>query len=141
MSSPTEQFEVTLKEKGFSLTAARQSVFSALEDKEPQTIQQIVTACPEIDRTSAYRAIKLFEQLGIAQKLQIGWKYKIELTDQFHQHHHHLSCQRCGAIIDFDEGPELEKLLDDIAAAKQFEMRSHLLEIQGLCRNCRPSFA
>lgn len=141
MSTALDQLQSTLKVRGLHQTQARERVFTALLDQEPQTMQQIVSGCPDIDRTSVYRTIKLFEQLGIVQKLQIGWKYKIELTDAFHSHHHHLSCMRCGKIISFEEGDKLEQLLKTIAQDHQFDMREHQLEIQGLCGNCRPQLA
>src|ERR1700722_13846047 len=92
MIEPLEELKAALKSREYSLTAARQAVFSALLDKEPQTMQQLVAACPTIDRASVYRTVSLFEQLGVVQRLQIGWKYKLELSDRFHHHHHHLTC-------------------------------------------------
>jgi Fur family ferric uptake transcriptional regulator len=141
MTEPLKELQKTLKTNGYSLTEARTVVFEALQGEEPQTMQQLVNVCPGINQTSVYRAVSLFEKLGITQKLQIGWKYKIELTDAFHDHHHHLTCQRCGKIIPFEEGESLEALLQDIAQRNQFVMREHQLEIQGLCRSCRPRYA
>jgi Fur family ferric uptake transcriptional regulator len=141
MPEPLKELQKTLKTNGYSLTEARAVVFEALQGEEPQTMQQVVSACPSINQTSVYRAISLFEKLGIIQKLQIGWKYKIELTDAFHDHHHHLTCQRCGKIITFEEGDKLEALLQDIARHSNFEMREHQLEIQGLCALCKPQYA
>lgn len=128
----------TLRDNGYSLTNPRQIVFDALQDAEPQTMQQVVKACPEIDQSSVYRVIDLFIKLGIVQKLQIGWKYKLELSDEFHDHHHHLTCTRCGKIIPFEEGKRFEQYLQFISKAHDFEVRDHQLEIQGLCSSCRP---
>jgi Fur family ferric uptake transcriptional regulator len=125
-----------LKKHRQSLTEPRRAVFAALRGHEPQTMQQLVVACPGIDRASVYRTIALFERLGVVQRLQIGWKYKLELTDAFSRHHHHLTCLKCGRIISFDESPELERQLRWIAASNRFKVRSHQLEIQGLCSRC-----
>jgi Fur family ferric uptake transcriptional regulator len=99
-------------------------------------MQQLLAACPEIDRASVYRTVALFERLGILHRLQIGWKYKLELTDAFSHHHHHLTCIRCGRIISFDESDELKSELSRIAKSNNFEMQGHQLEIQGLCQEC-----
>lgn len=141
MSKALDQLQATWRDRGFSLTEARKTVFGALQDQEPQTMKQIVAGCPSIDRTSVYRTVSLFTRLGIVQKLQMGWKYKIELSGEFRDHHHHLTCQRCGKIISFEEDPKLETLLQEIAKQHDFEMRDHVLEIQGLCSNCRPQYA
>lgn len=126
-----------LKQHGQSLTKPRQIVFMALRGKEPQTMNQLVSACPEIDRASVYRTIALFERTGIVQRLQIGWKYKLELTDAFSHHHHHLTCTKCGRVISFDESAALESELLRIAADENFKIQTHQLEIQGLCAGCR----
>lgn len=141
MITPLEQLTQTLRNSGYSLTNPRRIVFDALQDAEPQTMQQVVKACPGIDQSSVYRVIDLFIKLGIVQKLQIGWKYKLELSDEFHEHHHHLTCQRCGKIIPFEEGRQFEQYLEAIAKQHDFEVREHQLEIQGLCGGCRPQYA
>lgn len=126
-----------LERCGSRLTKPRRLVFAALQGCDPLTMQQLVAACPGIDRASVYRTVSLYEKLGIVQRLAIGWKYKLELTDQFSRHHHHLTCLQCGAVIDFDESPQLAKDLEAVAVAHGFNIQSHQLEIQGLCNNCR----
>lgn len=141
MIEPIKQLQSTLKDRALSTTYARKQVFMALLDKEPQTMNQIVSACPAIDRTSVYRTINLYERLGVAKRMQIGWKYKIELAGNFHSHHHHLTCMHCGSTTPFEEDPQLLTSLEKIVRQNDFEMREHQLEIQGLCKNCRPRFA
>ena len=75
MIEPLEQLMNSLKQHGQSLTKPRQVVFAALQGQEPQTMQQLVATCAgQIDRATVYRIVSLFEQLGIVQRLQIGWK-------------------------------------------------------------------
>lgn len=71
MITPLEQLTQTLRNSGYSLTNPRRIVFDALQDAEPQTMQQVVKACPGIDQSSVYRVIDLFIKLGIVQKLQM----------------------------------------------------------------------
>jgi Fur family ferric uptake transcriptional regulator len=138
MSEPLEQFKTTLKAKNQSLTKTRLAVFRALQDKEPQTMREVVAACKgQADRASIYRTIALFEKLGIVQRLQIGWKYKLELSDAFHHHHHHLTCTNCGRTIPLPEDRQLEARLHTLSRTQDFIMKGHQLEIQGLCENCR----
>jgi Fur family ferric uptake transcriptional regulator len=139
MSNPYEKFQSTMRQQGQKVTRARKLVFEALQDKEPQTMHEVVLACPSIDRASVYRVIELFERMGIVQRLQIGWKYKLELSDSFHHHHHHLTCLHCGKTIPLHEDKKLEQQLRDAASAQNFVMQDHQLEIQGLCSNCRPA--
>ena len=89
-----------------------------------------------IDRASVYRNLAVFEKLGIVQRLQIGWKYKLELSDSFHKHHHHMTCLNCGRITTLHEDQSLETQLRLLAAKNRFKMKGHLLEIQGICEKC-----
>ncbi|HEY5442121.1 MAG TPA: transcriptional repressor [Candidatus Saccharimonadales bacterium] len=138
MTEPSEQFKTMLGTWAYSLTQTRQLVFSVLQDKEPQTMQQIVAACQgQADRASVYRTIKLFEKLGIVQRLQIGWKYKLELSDRFHNHHHHLTCLKCGQTSALPADEKLEQRLRLLARQQNFQMQGHQLEIQGYCADCQ----
>jgi Fur family transcriptional regulator, ferric uptake regulator len=137
MTEPIEQLGTMLGTWAYSLTKTRRAVFAALQDKEPQTMQEVVAACRgQADRASVYRTIKLFEKLGIVQRLQIGWKYKLELSDRFHNHHHHLTCLKCGRLLPLPADEILEQRLRLLADRQNFRMQGHQLEIQGLCAAC-----
>lgn len=89
-----------------------------------------------IDRASLYRTIGLFEKLGIVHRIYMGWKYKVELSDIFAHHHHHITCTQCGKIVALKEVEQLERMLAALAKRYNFEAQSHQLEIQGLCEQC-----
>lgn len=125
-----------LKASGYSITKARLAVFDALTGQEPLAMYELVAKTTNIDRASVYRAVSLFEELGIVQRLNTGWKYKLELSDAFNEHHHHLTCTNCGRTITMNED-ELEVLIAKLAAHHHFDAHSHQIEIQGLCRSCR----
>ena len=135
MSSPRDIFADLLKKHGYSLTRARVAVFSTLLGQEPMTMHQVVTQARGVDRASVYRAIDLFEKLGIVQRLNTGWKYKLELTDSFVEHHHHLTCTQCGRTIPLNE-QRLELFIEQLAFEHGFKPSGHQIEIQGVCGNC-----
>lgn len=138
MSDALDQLRQTLRQHNQSLTASRRAIFEALQHQEPQTMHEIIHACAgKADRASVYRGIMLFEQLGVVHRIHIGWKYKIELTDTFSHHHHHLACSQCGAVIPLTEDEHLEALLGQLASSHGFQAQSHQLEIRGLCSQCR----
>lgn len=127
----------TLHSHQLSTSRARIAVFDALLHQEPQTMHDLVTKLSsQINRASVYRVIDVYEKLGIVQRLQIGWKYKLELTDQFHDHHHHISCQSCGVVIVVNGDSHIEKDILELANKYNFILQSHLLEIRGLCQSC-----
>jgi len=91
----------------------------------------------QLDRASIYRIVTLFEKLGIVQRVNIGWKYKIELSDAFAEHHHHLTCTSCHRVIPI-QGTELERFIKKLGQAYAFAPTGHQVEVQGLCRACQP---
>lgn len=128
----------TLKDKGYSLTKTRLALFSALQSGKPRTMRELTLDLSSVmDRASIYRTISLFEELGIVVRVQQGWKYKIELSDVFSPHHHHISCLKCGKNINFDEPKGLEEALDNIARQNNITHVSHSLEIIGICIDCK----
>lgn len=139
MTEITDTLHQVLKQHGFSLTKPRTIVFNALQNEEPQTMREVVAKCSAIDRASVYRVISLFEQLGVVQRLQMGWKYRLELSDDFHEHHHHLRCTRCNSVTPLQEDLDLEERLNVIAQNYKFTLQNHQLELSGLCEACSRS--
>lgn len=135
MSSPEDIFRKLLKQHGYSLTQPRRAVFAALLDQPPLPMNELIKRAGKVDRASVYRSVELFEKLGITQRINIGWKYKVELSDAFVGHHHHLSCLRCGKTIPMSEH-ELEETITRLASAHQFRPQNHQIEIQGYCKDC-----
>lgn len=126
-----------LKDGGYSVTRPRLRVFELLWGQEPQSMRELQQrAGNSLDRVSLYRTIKLFEQLGIVQRLYIGWKYKLELTDIIAHHHHHISCLECGKVVAITEEQEIEDFIDNMTERRGFKPRRHQLEIQGVCPEC-----
>lgn len=138
MANNSQLLQESLKTAGYSNTHARQIVFAALDQAEPQTVRQLTDKVSgQVDRASVYRAITLFETIGIVHRITIGWKYKLELSDQFVAHHHHLSCLSCGKTIDIGDEKHIDNFIKDVAANFGFEPRRHQFEIDGYCSDCK----
>lgn len=136
--SDQELLRKVLKDAGFSVTKTRQFVCSLLVRQEPQSMRELTARLDKvIDRASLYRTISLFEKLGLVNRIYIGWKYKVELSDVFAHHHHHISCTACGKIVAIKEEEQIERMLSALAARYNFEAQCHQLEIQGFCAVCR----
>lgn len=136
MATPKETFVEILKQGESRVTKARLTVFEQLYNQEPLSMHELVARSNGVDRASVYRAVELFEQLGIVQRFHMGWKYKIELTDRFAAHHHHLTCLGCGKTIPINER-DLEHVVDELAAQHNFVPTAHQIELQGYCAACQ----
>jgi Fe2+ or Zn2+ uptake regulation protein len=128
-----------ITENGYRLTKAREATFKLLINPEPQSMSELLAKAKEanIDRVSVYRNIDLFEKLGIVHRITIGWKYKLELSDEFMEHHHHLTCLGCGKVIDIADEKHIEQFIQSVADQSGFKVRKHLFEIDGYCPKCQ----
>ena len=131
-------FKQIITNNGYRLTEARETTFRLLVSAEPQSVSEILTkANGTVDRVSVYRNLELFEKLGIAHRIYVGWKYKLELSDEFIAHHHHLSCLECGKIIDIDDEKHIDEFIEMVAAKAGFTPRRHQFEVDGYCKECK----
>ena len=138
MITAQELLSKKLKAKGYSVTKPRLVTFEALSaSPQPLTMQELIRrTVKEIDRASVYRSVEVLEKSGVTQRLYNGWKYKVELSDSFQEHHHHFTCTNCGTVIPLHD-QDIEKIIDNLAKDINFEVTAHQIEIQGLCRKCR----
>jgi Fur family ferric uptake transcriptional regulator len=142
VNTDNQLFIQVLKNHGHSLTKQRRDLFVLLRDEHHMTLASLIErAKMKMDQASVYRALAIFEQLGIVQRINIGgWKYKLELSDKFEAHHHHLTCLQCHKIIGI-YGDEVESLVQRVSAMHNFRSVEHQLDIQGYCEECAAAHA
>ena len=136
-SGNTAQFKDILATNHYHATKTREATFNLLVGSDPQSISQILArAKGTVSRVTIYRNIELFEKIGIVHRIYVGWKYKLELSDQFIAHHHHLSCLNCGAIIDIEDEKHIDEFIYEVSKKYGFQPRRHQFEVDGYCKNC-----
>jgi Fur family ferric uptake transcriptional regulator len=138
VDTTNQQFAHVLKDNGYSLTKQRRDLFVLLRDEHHMTLASLIErAKTKMDQASVYRALAVFEELGIVQRINIGgWRYKLELSDKFEEHHHHVTCLQCHRIIGI-YGNEVEALVQRLSTAYDFKPVEHQIEIQGYCSDCQ----
>jgi Fe2+ or Zn2+ uptake regulation protein len=121
------------------VTPDRLAVFRALQANDaPVGIADLIeqTAPHGINQATIYRTLERFVALSIAHMVLlphgvVGY----ELMPPFSPHHHHLSCARCGKVIDFYNS-QMDRVIQRVAENEGFTVRSHSVEIYGLCAQC-----
>ncbi len=136
-SSNLIKLQEILTQHGYRLTTARKTTFQLLDTPEPQAMADIITrARSNIDRVTVYRNVELFEKLGIVHRVMAGWKYKLELSDNFISHHHHMSCTNCGTLIDIADDAQIKAFIHAVSTKHNFTVQKHSFEIEGQCHDC-----
>lgn len=91
---------------------------------------------PELGIATLYRTLKLLTDCGLveAHSFQNGKK---TYERMFHvRHHDHLICTRCAQTIEF-EHPLIEKYQLEVCEQYGFSLKSHKMELLGICNDCR----
>lgn len=131
-----DTFHDLLREHGKSITKPRSQLFQYLQQSGPVTVAQFMRQNAAVaDRASLYRALLLFRSLGVIEDRIIQGRQMLELTDRYDSHHHHLTCERCGKSVAITM-PEIEQSLVDAGLEHGFIVKSHSIELAGVCADC-----
>ncbi|MGD9852137.1 MAG: Fur family transcriptional regulator [Nitrospirales bacterium] len=131
-----------LKATGRRVTRTRQAVLGLLErTAQPlsatEIFEQLQTENVAIDLVTVYRTVHVLKELGFVAQIELHHegqaRYEIK---EGREHHHHIQCQICGAIVDLLLCP-LKKITKLIESQTKFIVDDHTLEFTGLCPRCQ----
>ena len=138
--SSLSDLKIALAQRGYRLTAARREVLVTLVSagghvSADELVELVHAGGSRIGRMTVYRTLDLLTELGLVRPVYqgTGAAHFILLVEG---HHHHLVCTGCNQVIEFESCilPDIERRLSQHS---EFEVQGHLLEIFGLCRECR----
>ena len=113
-----------------------------LKNEGPLKIQEVIKFSKgKLALSSLYRIINDLKDQNLINEFKTLESTKvIELVSMEDDHHHHVFCENCGAVYDFEFTNNLEKKIDQEIKNVELEMNisvtSHSLELHGLCNNC-----
>lgn len=142
MSHETIDLSVLVRERGARLTPQRQIILDTLcamggHVTVAELFAQVHGRYPAIDRSTVYRALSFFSEIGLVQAIDVGGVAVYEMAPEDRQPHGHLVCRDCGhvehvSIRAFDE------LAARLASDYGFTADADNLTVAGLCRDCTP---
>ena len=124
---------------GHFVTEPRRRVAELLADRDEHfTADELVREAGRrrlrIGRATVFRALELYEELGLVERLDLPNGAHAYVVCQ-RSHHHHVVCTRCGRTANVgDLG--LDRIADDVEARTGFALDSHRIELYGLCSAC-----
>lgn len=128
----------SLKRERYRITEPRKALLRILiESKKPLSAEEAHAAlgAGDYDLVTVYRNLETFESAGIATRIPTeSGKSLYELNAEEH-HHHHIICRKCHRAECLDHC-EIEKL-ENLAKALGFTEVTHVLELYGVCADCR----
>ena len=129
-----------LKKAGLKATLPRLRILSILEQRADEHLsaedvyKALIDADEDVGLATVYRVLTQFESAGLVIRRNFeGGRSVFELDSG--QHHDHLVCLSCGAVVEFVDDT-IEKRQRDIAREHGFQILEHSLVIYGRCANC-----
>lgn len=140
MTEIKQKFRDYLAKQGLKSTRQREIILDAfLSSPSHLSIEELYLKLrrqhPNIGYATVYRTLKLFAECGIAEERHFGDGQTRYESCGAEEHHDHLICTECGAIIEFEDS-RIEKLQEEVAREHGFTIASHRLELYGLCAKC-----
>ncbi|MBD3378960.1 MAG: transcriptional repressor [Candidatus Omnitrophica bacterium] len=134
---------------GYRLTIPRRAVMEVLSSTDEhlsaeEVYHRVHDQYPAVGLTTIYRTLELLFGLGLVSRLDFGdGRARYELSAGSPKgHHHHLICTKCRKVIDYtefikDELEFLERAEKGLAEKYDFEIRDHVIQFRGLCKDCK----
>jgi Fe2+ or Zn2+ uptake regulation protein len=129
----------TIELSSLRMTRKRERILEsllALDRPVSASALRDLAGLPETDLVTVYRTLEAFEGIGIIQKIpleEMGCLYELTETND---HYHHFVCRECHRT------ERLDLCLEDELGARAeklgFTEVSHLMEVYGVCGECKP---
>ncbi|HVN95050.1 MAG TPA: transcriptional repressor [Syntrophorhabdaceae bacterium] len=123
------------------MTSQREIILNEFLRKEGhQTAEELTAAVKKKDKAigqaTVYRILRIFAESGIAREVHLGDGVVRYEHSVGHEHHDHLTCERCGKIIEILD-QRIEEFQKKLAENHGFVITRHVLNIYGICEECR----
>jgi len=138
-----ESLRTVLKARALKMSKVRESIArAALEYEGHFSVEQLVhtlhaSGVRDAHMATVYRAVPLMIEAGLIQRALVSDGDSQHYEAAFEREHHdHLVCTSCGRVVEY-QSETLETLQREIAERYGFELRDHVNELRGRCRDCR----
>lgn len=138
-----ERLREVVRARGLKASAVRDAVArAALQRRGHFFVEELVQELKErrvveAHPATVYRVLPLLVDAGLLQATLVSSGSGARYERAFEREHHdHLICTSCGAVVEF-HFEAIEVLQRDVAARFGFQLHGHVHELLGLCGDCR----
>jgi len=140
--------EKKLRAREFKLTTRRELILKALLENNDQHLSAeelynlVKRKAPDMGLATVYRALELFQELGIINAIDFGdgrKRYEFGVEVGKNHHHYHLICTKCGRITEVADDLT-EDLKSRVGKKHDFTITDHQLKIFGVCNKCPANY-
>jgi Fe2+ or Zn2+ uptake regulation protein len=129
----------SLREAGMRQTPQREAILRVLQDSDrPLTVEEIWAGMAQqrSGLPTVYRNLERFVQEGWVESMLGQDQVMRFVRCHSTEHHHHLSCDRCGRMVEVDICG-IEPTLAGMERSTGFHITRHQLHVFGICPRCQ----
>src|SRR5829696_5916399 len=129
-----------LEDAGYRVTAPRRALAELIADRTSHfTAEELLEDSRSrrlrVTRATVFRSLDVLSDLGLVERVDLPSGDHAFVTCE-PAHHHHIVCSRCGKSTGVaDHG--LERVAAAIAEETGYRVKTHRLELFGLCASCQ----
>lgn len=129
-----------LREHGYKLTPQRHTILNIIAASHDHLTPEVIyeksrSENPGIGRVTIYRTLELLNELNLVCRVHAEGGCRSYMMRRPTEHHHHLICSDSGKVVDFTDCSLIE-MENKLTQKSGFDIKGHLLEFYGLCRDC-----
>jgi len=133
------RLEAACRARGLPLTVQRRLILEAIlvrtdHPTADEVYEQVRAGHAEIARATIYRTLEKLVEFGVIAKAAhpgASIRYDPNLV-----RHHHLVCQSCNGMVDFED-PGLDAIPLPAGRVHGFEISDYSIQFRGVCKDCR----
>lgn len=127
------------RQSGRKITPQRRAILEQLMQGEghpsaEELYQQIAATMPDVSRATVYNTLHELVALGVLSEVQDLSENRLRY-DTHTEHHHHLFCTQCHALVDLHHDFESLQLAPEETAG--YQVLKHQVTFYGLCPECQ----
>ncbi|MBS2027127.1 MAG: transcriptional repressor [Deltaproteobacteria bacterium] len=133
-----ERLAERCRDAGLAVTPQRLAIYRALlrSESHPDAealYEAVRTEIPNLSLATVYKNLEALQQLGIIRELTP--LHETARFDANLDHHHHLVCTACKAVLDLYDA-DLDGLQLPPTRLKGFKVSNIRVQVEGLCPEC-----
>lgn len=141
LPDPEASFEEYLRRHNLRMTRERREVLRIVLDRgghfdAEELLAHVRRTGARVSRATLYRTLDHLRAAGLVKMHRFGSAQALYERNHGREHHDHMMCDRCGAVIEF-VNDEIERLQEQVCREHGFHPTQHVMQIFGICRRCR----
>lgn len=138
---PHQRFAEYLHKNNLRMTPERGAVLDVILNLEghfdaDELLQFLRKQKKQVSRATLYRTLEHLRVAGLVKMHRFG-SGQAQFEHVYNRKHHdHMVCDLCGTVIEF-VNDEIEELQEEVCRAHGFTSTNHVMQIFGVCADCR----